>query len=117
VKLSFPNRYYSLAAETRSYATAAGRAQSVWRWRLRGGVFASFLLHQVYLQLGFIHSIDRITGVTILPHAETGKERSEMTIPYEGSGVGDDGGESDCLPPVDRSRTRWSRLAGKCLPT
>jgi predicted dehydrogenase len=81
------NTYYGLAAETGSYATAAGRAQSAWRWHLRGGVFADFLPHLVYLQLGFIKSIDRIAGVTLLPRAETGKERSEMAVQYEGSGV------------------------------
>jgi nucleoside-diphosphate-sugar epimerase len=50
-------------------------------------VFADFLPHLVYLQLGFIKSIDRIAGVTILPHPESGRERSEMGIQYEGCGV------------------------------
>ncbi len=86
-EIVYLNTYYGLAAETGSYATAAGRAQSAWRWHLRGGVFADFLPHLVYLQLGFIESIDRIAGVTMLPHAETGKERSEMAIQYEGCGV------------------------------
>ena len=86
-EIVYLNTYYGLAAETGSYATAAGRAQSAWRWHLRGGVFADFLPHLVYLQLGFIESIDRIAGVTMLPHAETGKERSEMGIQYEGCGV------------------------------
>jgi nucleoside-diphosphate-sugar epimerase/predicted dehydrogenase len=86
-EIVYLNTYYGLAAETGSYATAAGRAQSAWRWHLRGGVFADFLPHLVYLQLGFIESIDRITGVTMLPRVETGRERSEMAVQFEGSGA------------------------------
>ena len=83
----FINTYYGLASETGAYASAAGRAQSAWRWRLHGGVFTDFLPHLIYLQLGFIDRIDRISGVTVLPRADSGKEASEMGIQYEGSGV------------------------------
>jgi len=85
--VAFIHTYYGLAAETGAYATAAGRAQSAWRWKLRGGVFADFLPHLVYLQLALVDGIERIAGVSVLPSSPADAEPTEMGIQYEGHGV------------------------------
>lgn len=81
------NSYYGLSGETGAYGSATGRAHSAWRWKLRGGVFADFLPHLVYMHLAFVDNVESIAAVTMGPDLSSGKEPSEMNVLYQSLGV------------------------------